>query len=63
MRDEGLPAEIFITTDWSNLNTEKWYVISAGVYETKQEAENMLSRAKDYNSGSYIKYSGEWIGE
>ena len=63
MRDEGLPAEIFITTDWSNLNTEKWYVISAGVYETKQEAENMLSRAKDYNSGAYIKYSGEWIGE
>ena len=62
MNDFGLPAEIFVTTDWSNLNTEKWYVISAGAYSTEQEAKNMLGRVKEYKSDAYIKYSGDWIG-
>ncbi|MBQ8053729.1 MAG: SPOR domain-containing protein [Lachnospiraceae bacterium] len=63
MQESGLPADIFVTTDWSNLNTERHYVISAGIYDSKEEAEKMLSRAKKFKSDAYIKYSGEWIGE
>ena len=61
LRENGLPAEIFITTDWSNLNTERWYVISAGTYNSKEEAEQVLPQVKAYNENAYIKYSGEWI--
>ena len=30
IRGNGFDAQVFVTTDWSNLNTEKWYVITAG---------------------------------
>ena len=63
MKEKGLPSEIFVTTDWSNLNKDKWYVISAGTYDTKESAENMLSKVQNHYSKAYIKYSGEWIGE
>ena len=63
MNEFGLPAEIFVSTDWSNLNTEKWYVISAGVYGTEQAAKDMLDRVKKYKPSAYVKYSGEWIGD
>ena len=28
IRGNGFDAQVFVTTDWSNLNTEKWYVIT-----------------------------------
>ena len=61
MRENGLPAEVYITTDWSNLNTERWYVISAGRYASREEAENALPQVKKYYNDAYIKYSGECI--
>lgn len=60
LENKGFEAQVFVTTDWENLNTEKYYVVTAGVCETKQEAEQLLSRVK--NSGypdAYVKYSGE----
>lgn len=60
LRNNGLPADIYITTDWNNLNAEKWYVISAGTYDSKEEAELVLPHVKDYFENAYIKYSGEW---
>ena len=62
LRDKGLPSNVFITTEWSNLNSEKWYVVSAGTYDSKEEAESMLSQVKSYYPKAYVKYSGEWIG-
>lgn len=61
-RDKGLDAQVFITTDWSNLNKEKWYVISAGVYDSKSDAEVYLPAVKKIYSGAYVKYSGKWQG-
>ena len=61
LREKGLPADIYITTDWSDLNVEKWYVISAGTYDSKEEAEQVLPRVKDYFENAYVKYSGKWV--
>ena len=63
MEEKGLPAEIFVSSDWSNMNSEMWYVISAGTYETKAEAESMLPLVQDYYPSAFIKYSGTWIGK
>lgn len=59
LRDNGFPAEIFITTEWSNLNTERWYVITAGTYNSREEAEQILPSVNNYYENAYIKYSGE----
>jgi hypothetical protein len=60
--NKGFDAEVFVTTDWSNLNSERWYVVSAGRFSTKESANAMLSSVKSVYSGAYVKYSGEWQG-
>ncbi|MCD7777190.1 MAG: SPOR domain-containing protein, partial [Clostridiales bacterium] len=56
----GLDGKIFVTTDWSNLNTERWYVVTAGAWNTQAAAEQALSRAQAIGySSAYVKYSGE----
>ena len=62
LRDQGFNAQVFVTTDWSNLNAEKWYVVTAGVYATQDEAEQELSYVKAVYPDAYVKYSGEWKG-
>ena len=59
----GIDAQVIETTQWSNLNSEKWYVISAGVYETKESANENLSKVKEKYPDAYVKYSGDWLGE
>lgn len=54
--------QVFITTQWSNLNKEKWYVVTAGVYGTKSAANDALSSVKSIVPDAYVKYSGDWIG-
>ncbi|MBS6951137.1 MAG: hypothetical protein KH179_10955 [Blautia sp.] len=54
--------QVFVTTDWSNLNTEKWYVITAGIYGTKEAASAVLQDVQRVCSDAYIKYSGNWQG-
>ncbi len=53
-------AAVFLTTDWSNLNTEPWYVVTAGVYATEDAANAALPgvQAAGY-ADAYVKYSGE----
>lgn len=55
---QGFDADIFVTTDWENLNDEKWYVVSAGQYDTQEEAEKALPNVKTAVESAYIKYSG-----
>ena len=35
-------VQIFLTTNWSNLNPEPCYVLTAGIYASRSEAEMML---------------------
>lgn len=62
MRSQGFSASVVVTTDWSNLNSEKWYVVTAGTYQTKGEAESALSKVKTVYKDAYVKYSGDYIG-
>lgn len=62
MQQQGFPAAVFLTTDWSNLNPEPWYVISAGSWPTQQSAEEALSRIQAAYPDAYIKYSGSYQG-
>ena len=62
IRENGFDAQVFVTTDWSNLNTEKWYVITAGIYGTKEAASAVLQDVQRVYSDAYTKYSGNWQG-
>ena len=62
MRNAGYPAEVYVTTDWSNLNSEKWYVVTAGTYGTEDAAKNALPHVQEYYRDAYVKYSGIRIG-
>lgn len=59
---QGYNAQVFVTTDWSNLNSEKWYVVSAGVYLTEEEANAALPGVQSIYADAYVKYSGRWQG-
>ncbi|WP_316637679.1 SPOR domain-containing protein [uncultured Ruminococcus sp.] len=49
------------TTNWSNLNSEKWYVVTAGRYASEKEANNKLAEVKKYYPDAYVKYSGDYF--
>ena len=51
-------ARVIITTDWSNLNTERWYMVTAGAYTSEDAANNALSHVQDSAADAYVKYSG-----
>ena len=59
-QSKGFPASVYLTTDWDNLNSEPWYVVSAGEYSSQQAANSTLPsvQAAGY-SDAYVKYSGE----
>lgn len=63
LKDNGYNAQVYITTEWQELNAEKWYVVSADEYETKAEAEADLEGVKAIYSGAYVKYTGDYCGE
>ena len=60
---KGFNGFVEVTTAWSNLNNEKWYVVTAGKYASEDEANNKLDEVKKYYSDAYVKYSGEYIGD
>ena len=64
MTAKGFDSTIELTTDWSNLNDEEWYVVTTGMWRDREEAESMASslRLAGY-SDAYAKYSGEYVGD
>lgn len=59
----GLDGRVYISSEWNNLNKERWYCVSAGESLTESDAEKILDAA--LNAGytkAYIKYTGEFIG-
>ena len=59
---QGFSAKVYLTTEWSNLNTEAWYVVSAGAYGTEAAAQNVLYSVKNVYPDAYVKYSGQYKG-
>lgn len=63
LQEKGFDAGVYKTTDWSNLNVNLWYVVSAGEYRTEDEAETALSQVQAAGYGdAYVKYTGERQG-
>ena len=63
LSQRGLDGRVFISSEWSNLNQERWYCTSAGVSLTEADAEIVLETALNAGySDAYIKYSGEYTG-
>ncbi len=62
VRSHGLAAQVFLTTDWTNLNTSPWYVVTAGVFGSEAEANAALSSVRNYYPDAYVKYSGDYKG-
>lgn len=60
LKNIGFDARVFVTTDWENLNPEMYYVVTAGVCNTKGEANQLLSAVKKSGyTDAYVKYSGK----
>lgn len=62
LKASGFDARVYVTTDWSNLNTEKFYVVTAGVYSTESEANADLTSVQSVCQDAYVKYSGNYMG-
>ena len=63
LNNAGFEAEVFLTTDWSNLNTESYYVVTADTYGTEGEATANLAAVQSFCSDAYVKYSGNYQGQ
>ena len=59
----GFDGYVEDTTNWSNLNSEKWYVVTAGRYASEKEANNKLAEVKEYYPDAYVKYSGDYTSD
>lgn len=62
LKASGFDARVFVTTDWSNLNTEKFYVVTAGVYAVESDANAALASVQSVYPDAYVKYSGDFQG-
>lgn len=58
VKQNGFDGQVYVSTDWSNLNQEKWYVVTAGTYYSESEAKNALDEVKLIYADAYVKYSG-----
>lgn len=57
---KGFDAQVLVTSDWENLNPEKFYVVTAGMCRTQEEANTLLGSVKQSGySDAYVKYTGE----
>ena len=62
LHSQGYPTNVYLTTDWSNLNAEPWYVVSAGEYNSEKEAYSSLGWVQKVCGDAYVKWTGEFVG-
>ena len=59
----GIAGNVFVSNEWSNLNKDKFYVVSVGIYPTEEQAKDALKTVKEQGySSAYVKYSGNYLG-
>lgn len=56
----GISSAIVVSSDWKNLNSETWYCLSAGRYESEESAKEYIDNIQEYYPDAYIKYTGEY---
>lgn len=59
---EGYDAHILRSSDWENLNTETWYVVTAGMYSSESEAQEAVDalNSSGLSTNAYVKYTGAY---
>ncbi|MBR1630176.1 MAG: hypothetical protein IJ679_13085 [Lachnospiraceae bacterium] len=62
VRNNGFDGQVYVTTDWSNLNSERWFVVTAGSYPNEESAKEKLPNVQALYKDAYVKYSGSWKG-
>lgn len=62
LTDKGLFAKIYFSPEWSNMNPDPWFIVSAGEYSSESNANADLSYVRNYVSNAYVKYTGSYIG-
>lgn len=60
--DRGYDPVVCLTTDWSSLNSQPYYVVSLGQCPTQEYAENIRVAAQDAYPDAYVKYTGAYQG-
>lgn len=59
---DGYKSNVVVSTDWENLNSDTWYYVTTGSWDTESEAEEMVSILKKAGySDAYSKYTGEYL--
>lgn len=56
---KNLPAEVYVSSEWTNLNPTTYYVVSIDHAQSEAVANDLLAKAKAAGySDAYVKYSG-----
>ena len=63
LSEQGFAGCVTQSNWWSNLNSEPYYVVTYGVYETEEIAQGQLENIQDLYSDAYVKFSGEYVGD
>ncbi|MCI6043131.1 zinc-ribbon domain-containing protein [bacterium] len=56
--ENGFAAEVINTSEWDGLNPG-WFAITAGRYESEEEAKTVRNLVIPFYSDAYVKYSGK----
>lgn len=62
LSSQGYYLQVTLTTWWSNLNSDPYYVVTYGAYDTKEDAEAALQDIQNVCADAYVKYSGAYVG-
>lgn len=58
----GFAGCYYLSSDWSNLNEEPWYVVAAAVSDSEEGANTLLRQVQTVYPDAYVKYTGECRG-
>jgi len=58
LKAQGFDVRIVRTTDWYELNSEPWYSVTAGIYQSRADAEAAYDAVKAVYPTAFIKFSG-----
>lgn len=62
LSEQGFAGCVTQSNWWSNLNSEPYYIVTYGIYETEIIAQVELVNIEELYSDAYVKISGEYIG-
>lgn len=60
LKDNGYDAHVMLASQWEELDDSKYYMVTCGMYETKDAADSAFKKVKKICPDAYVKYTGEW---